>query len=81
MGKTPGPISAHAELLFEQAKCADEIAIKAALKAFNGNVGAAAKMLEVQRRTLDRRINALGLREWLTTTYPHSMRQPKRGGG
>lgn len=44
--------------------------IRLALAATSGNVGRAAVALEVPRRTLDRRITALGLRVWLSTSYP-----------
>lgn len=60
------------------ATAADVEQIVSALSAASGNVGAAAKALKVSRATLDRRITAYGLREWLTTTYPRSVRQLKR---
>jgi len=69
------PLTARAA---QQAADADAAAIRAALETASGNVGRAAETLGVQRRTLDRRINALGLRDWLTTTYPRSARQPRR---
>ncbi len=62
----------------QQAAAADAAAIRAALEATSGNVQRAAEALSVPRRTLDRRINALGLRRWLTETYSLSVRQPRR---
>lgn len=59
------------------ATAADIAKIVGALSAASGNVGAAARALQVSRATLDRRITAFGLREWLTDTYPRSVRQPK----
>ena len=59
-------------------QAADTAAVLAALTAASGNVTTAARALNVPRRTLDRRINACGLRAWLTTTYPRSKRQPKK---
>jgi DNA-binding NtrC family response regulator len=70
------PITATAA---QQAAEADAAAIRAALSHASGNVGRAAEALGVARRTLDRRINALGLRDWLTEEYPLRARQPKRG--
>lgn len=61
-----------------KAKAEDTRRISRALRAASGNVGVAAKALDVPRRTLDRRINDLDLRAWLTETYPRSVRQPKR---
>jgi DNA-binding NtrC family response regulator len=43
-----------------------------------GNVRAAAKLLGVPRRTLDKRIVKLGLREELRDAHPYAGRQPKR---
>lgn len=60
------------------AVAADMARIVAALSAASGNVGAAADALGINRRTLDRRINGYGLRDWLSDTYPWSVRQPKR---
>lgn len=57
------------------ADAADAKRIMRALKTSRGNVGAAAKALDVPRRTLDRRINALGLRDWLTAAFPRGARQ------
>lgn len=68
-------------LTAEAARAADETderLIRAALASASGNVGAAAIALRVPRRTLDKRIAALGLRAWLTATYPRADRQPKR---
>jgi transcriptional regulator with PAS, ATPase and Fis domain len=70
------PLTADAIM---QASAADAAAIREALAAASGNVERAAEALSVNRRTLDRRINALGLRAWLTETYPRSARQPRRG--
>lgn len=53
--------------------------LRAALVAAGGVVGAAARALAMPRRTMDARITALGLRPWLTETYPMSARQPRRG--
>lgn len=49
-----------------------------ALAETGGNVRAAAKLLGLPRRTLDRRIVALGLRERVTAAYPRAGRQPRR---
>lgn len=51
------------------------------LEETGGNVGKAAKALVWRyptRRTLDRAITRLGLRAWLTATYPRSARQPAK---
>ena len=69
------PLTEEAE---EAARRADEKRVRAALRAASGNVTKAAAALEVPTRTLHRRIAALGLRKWLTLTYPRSKRQPKR---
>lgn len=71
------PLTAQAT---QQSADADAAAIREALAAASGNVERAAEALSVNRRTLDRRINALGLRAWLTETYPRSARQPRRIG-
>ncbi|WP_437804347.1 helix-turn-helix domain-containing protein [Sorangium sp. So ce693] len=63
----------------QRAADADAAAVRDALAAASGNVERAAEALSVNRRTLDRRINALGLRTWLTETYSRSARQPRRG--
>lgn len=60
------------------AASADVVRVVAALSAASGNVGAAAAALGVPRRTLDRRINSMGLREGLSATYPRSARQPRK---
>jgi transcriptional regulator of acetoin/glycerol metabolism len=52
------------------AQVADVAQIKGALDSAKGNVGKAALALGVERRTLDRRITALGLRTWLRASYP-----------
>lgn len=52
--------------------------IRSALTIHGGNVREAAKALDVSPATLHRRVNALGLREWLTTSYDRSARQPQR---
>ena len=54
---------------------ADTLEIKAALAAASGNVSVAAKSLDVSRRTLHRWITNLGLRAWLSDTYPRSVRR------
>ncbi len=56
----------------------DLAAVRSALKATSGNVGLAAIVLGCNRRRLDMWIVALGLRAWLTTAYPRSVRQPRR---
>lgn len=56
----------------------DTAALLAALSAASGNVTAAALALDVPRRTIDRKIDACGLRAWLTATYPCSKRQPRK---
>lgn len=53
---------------------AEATVLRAELAARGGNVARTAIELDVCRRTLDRRIVSLGLRAWLTTTYP-----PARG--
>jgi len=50
----------------------DATALMAALATAGGHVGKAALALGVCRRTLDRRITALGLRAWLRGAYPKS---------
>lgn len=55
---------------------ADTARVLAALTAASGAVTVAARALSVSPRTLHRRIDALGLRKWLTDTYPRSARQP-----
>ena len=49
----------------------DATELRAALAAHGGHVGATAEALGVSRATLDRRIGALGLREWLRAAYPY----------
>jgi DNA-binding NtrC family response regulator len=49
----------------------DATELRAALAAHGGHVGATAEALGVSRATLDRRIAALGIREWLRTAYPY----------
>lgn len=71
----PAPLTAEA---VQQAAAADTAAILAALRRTNGNVGAAADLLGIPRRTLDKRIVKLGLREELSAAYPRSVRQSKR---
>lgn len=71
---TPGAREAAAAAARE----ADEAAIRAALAASSGNVGRAARALEVSRRSLDERITHLGLRTWLRDAYPYSVGQPRR---
>lgn len=62
----------------EAAMDAEREAIRAALAAASGNVRSTAVALRCARATLDRRINSLGLRDWLTATYSRSVRQPRR---
>lgn len=62
----------------QQAAAADVAAVLAALAKTSGNVGRAAALLGIPRRTLDRRIVTLGLREHLSATYPRAGRQPRR---
>lgn len=50
--------------------------IKASLTLHRGNVRAAARALDIHPATLHRRVNALGLRGWLTAEYERSVRQP-----
>lgn len=57
---------------------AEVTTILGALARTRGNARAAAELLGVQRRTLDRRIVALGLREQITSAYPRSSRQPRK---
>lgn len=73
----PTPLTPEAA---QRAAAADVAALLGALTRASGNVSAVAAELGIPRRTIDRRINDLGLREWLTATYPRSKRQPKRGG-
>ena len=58
------------------AQKADAVRVRAVLDGVHGNVRAAAVALRVPRRTLDRRIVSLGLREWLTVAWPRAGRQP-----
>ena len=60
------------------ATAADMVRVVAALSAAHGNVRAAALALKIERRTLDRRITSLGLRAWLSDTYPRSVRQSRK---
>jgi transcriptional regulator of acetoin/glycerol metabolism len=62
----------------QQAAAADVAAVLAALRQTDGNVRAAAELLGIPRRTLDRRIVALGLREYVSAAYPRSARQPRK---
>ena len=78
LATAPRATLAAAEAAQERADDIGAAAIRAALLKAGGNVGAAAKALGIPRRTLDRRIAAAGLREWLTGAYPLSVRQPKR---
>ncbi len=61
-----------------RAAAADTAAVLAALAKVGGNVGRAAAELGIPRRTFDRRIVALGLREHVSITYPRAGRQPRR---
>jgi transcriptional regulator of acetoin/glycerol metabolism len=63
----PAPLTPEAA---SAAQAADVAQIKGALTSAQGNVGKAARALGVERRTLDRRITALGLRAWLRASYP-----------
>ena len=69
------PLTAEAA---QRAAAADVAAVLAALAKTSGNVGAAADLLGIPRRTLDRRIVTLGLREHLSATYPRAGRQPRK---
>ena len=72
------PLTPQAE---KEAAAIDAAAIRAAM-AEAGNVRAAAKLLGVPRRTLDKRIVKLGLREELRDAHPYAERQPlKRRDG
>ena len=62
------------------AVAADTARIRGALDGARGNVRRAALALGVPRRTLDKRIVELGLREWLTGAWPRSGRQPDGRG-
>jgi transcriptional regulator of acetoin/glycerol metabolism len=62
----------------QQAAAADVAAVLATLAKTSGNVRAAAVLLGIPRRTLDRRIVSLGLREHLSATYPRAARQPAK---
>lgn len=55
----------------------DRTAILDALVKTSGNVGKAALLLKVARRTLDKRITGLGLRAKVTEIYPRAVRQPR----
>ncbi len=68
---------AAAERARERADTAEVAALRAALAKAGGNVGAAAEALGIPRRTLDRRIAAAGLREWLAEDYP-TIRRPHK---
>lgn len=68
------PLTAEAA---SAATAADMARVVTALSAASGNVGAAAVTLGINRRTLDRRITALGLRVWLSDTYSRAARQPR----
>ena len=52
--------------------------IRAALVEHRGNVTATAVALGTSADTLHRRIRDLGLREWLTATYPRSVRRRRK---
>lgn len=75
IGARPPPTLAAIE---EQRDAAARELIRKALRYHSGNVTAAAVDLGLNRRTLDRQINALGLRAWLSGAYPRSARQPTR---
>jgi hypothetical protein len=55
---------------------AERAALKAALTVAHGAVTRAADALGRHPATIQRRIDALGLREWLTESYPRADRQP-----
>ncbi len=64
----------------EAALAIDTQLVKDALIAANGNVTNTALALSIPRSTLDRRIKALGLWDWLHETYPLRVRQPTYRG-
>lgn len=66
------PLTPAGAAATEAATSADADALRAALEAAGGHVGKAARALGCNRRTLDRRITALGLRAWLRKAYPKS---------
>ncbi len=70
------PLTPAAE---RQAAKVDLDVILGAMAQTNGNVRQAAKLLGVPRRTLDKRIQALGIRQALRVDYPMSGRQPTKG--
>lgn len=72
------PYLAEAVTLREAAAAALKVAIIAALRECNGNVGRAALRLGIVRRTLDRMIVRLELRGWLSREYPLAVRMPLR---
>lgn len=57
---------------------AERWAVRGALRRASGSVRGAAAALDVPERTLHRRIEALGLRPWLTAEYERAARQPAR---
>ena len=57
---------------------ADKAALRAVLIEHHGNVTAVTRALGISRSTIDRRITELGLRGWLTETYPPRQRPKVR---
>lgn len=62
----------------EAARQADRTKIMAVLGASGGNIGVACKTLGVSRSTLERRLKALELTEWVRSSFPLAVRQPRK---
>jgi len=62
----------------ETAAVAYAVRILSALSAANGNHDAAAKTLEMSRRTLDDHIVRLGMRDLVSALWDRSSRQPMK---
>ncbi len=69
------PLTTEAEKASQEA---DRAALRELLAKHNGNVTSVTKVLGISRSTVDRRITELGLREWLTATYPPRQRPKVR---
>lgn len=69
------PLTPEAE---QQADAVDAAAIREAMAKTRGNVRAAGLLLGVKRRTLDKRIRKLGLRDEFRQAYPYAGRQPMK---